>query len=60
VVLYCACPNDVTAARMALMLRRHGIRRVRPLAGGITAWRARGAAGEARPAATDAVLPAAR
>lgn len=39
VILFCACPNEATAARMALMLKRRGIRRVRPLAGGIDAWR---------------------
>jgi rhodanese-related sulfurtransferase len=41
VILYCACPNEVTAARMALLLKRNGIMRVRPLAGGVEAWRAR-------------------
>ncbi len=41
VILYCACPNDVTAARMALLLKRNGIRKVRPLAGGVDAWRER-------------------
>jgi membrane protein DedA with SNARE-associated domain/rhodanese-related sulfurtransferase len=41
VVLYCACPNEVTAARMALLLKKNGITRVRPLAGGVEAWRAR-------------------
>jgi membrane protein DedA with SNARE-associated domain len=40
VILYCACPNEVTAARMALLLKRNGITRVRPLAGGVEAWRA--------------------
>jgi membrane protein DedA with SNARE-associated domain/rhodanese-related sulfurtransferase len=40
VVLFCACPNEVTSARMAILLRRNGIMRVRPLAGGIDAWRA--------------------
>lgn len=40
VVLYCACPNEVTAARMALLLRKNGITRVRPLAGGVEAWHA--------------------
>jgi len=40
VILYCACPNEVTAARMALLLRKNGITRVRPLAGGVEAWRA--------------------
>ena len=39
VILFCACPNEATAARMALMLKRRGITRVRPLAGGIDAWR---------------------
>jgi rhodanese-related sulfurtransferase len=39
VILFCACPNEATAARMALMLKRKGITRVRPLAGGIDAWR---------------------
>jgi membrane protein DedA with SNARE-associated domain/rhodanese-related sulfurtransferase len=39
VILFCACPNEATAARMALMLKRKGILRVRPLAGGIDGWR---------------------
>ena len=39
VILYCACPNEVTAARMALLLKKNGITRVRPLAGGVEAWR---------------------
>jgi membrane protein DedA with SNARE-associated domain/rhodanese-related sulfurtransferase len=39
VILFCACPNEATAAKMALMLKRRGISRVRPLAGGIDAWR---------------------
>ena len=42
VILFCACPNEVTAARMALMLRSKGITRVRPLVGGIDAWREKG------------------
>jgi membrane protein DedA with SNARE-associated domain/rhodanese-related sulfurtransferase len=41
IILYCSCPNEVTSARVALQLRRHGIARVRPLLGGIDAWRAR-------------------
>ena len=40
VVVYCACPNDATAVKVALLLRRSGIRQVRPLAGGIDAWSA--------------------
>lgn len=41
IVLYCSCPNEVTSARMALLLRRNGIKRVRPLLGGLDAWRER-------------------
>jgi membrane protein DedA with SNARE-associated domain/rhodanese-related sulfurtransferase len=38
VVLYCACPNEVTSARAAKLLMKKGYQRVRPLAGGIDAW----------------------
>ena len=38
VVVYCACPNEATAAKVAKALIRHGFKRVRPLAGGIDAW----------------------
>ena len=41
IILYCSCPNEVTSARTALLLHRNGIRRVRPLLGGIDAWRER-------------------
>jgi membrane protein DedA with SNARE-associated domain/rhodanese-related sulfurtransferase len=51
VILFCACPNEVTAARMALMLRKRGITKVRPLAGGIAEWREREFPLEARPPA---------
>src|SRR3989442_666078 len=40
-ILYCSCPNEVSSARTALLLHRNGIRRVRPLLGGIDAWRER-------------------
>lgn len=39
IVLYCSCPNEVTSARVALLLHRKGFTRVRPLKGGIDAWR---------------------
>jgi len=42
VVLYCGCPNEGSAAQMALLLRARGFRSARPLLGGIDAWRARG------------------
>ena len=41
VVLYCTCPNEVSSARTALLLKKKGIHRVRPLAGGLDAWRER-------------------
>lgn len=39
IVVYCSCPNEVTSARVALSLQRRGFTRVRPLLGGIDAWR---------------------
>jgi len=39
IVLYCACPNEVSSARTAMKLKRNGISRVRPLLGGLDAWR---------------------
>jgi membrane protein DedA with SNARE-associated domain/rhodanese-related sulfurtransferase len=41
IILYCSCPNEVSSARVALLLHRKGILRVRPLLGGIEAWRER-------------------
>ena len=37
-VVYCACPNEATAARIAKQLLAMGFHPVRPLAGGIHAW----------------------
>jgi rhodanese-related sulfurtransferase len=42
VVLYCAGASEFTSARVALALHQRGIEKVRPLAGGIRAWRDRG------------------
>jgi rhodanese-related sulfurtransferase len=42
VVLYCDCPSEFTSARVALALRQKGVEHVRPLAGGLRAWRDRG------------------
>jgi membrane protein DedA with SNARE-associated domain/rhodanese-related sulfurtransferase len=39
VVLYCNCPNEVTSAKMALMLRRKGVQKIRPLQNGLNGWR---------------------
>jgi membrane protein DedA with SNARE-associated domain/rhodanese-related sulfurtransferase len=41
IVLYCTCPNEVSSARTALLLKKKGIHRVRPLEGGLDAWRGR-------------------
>jgi len=38
IILYCTCPNEATSARAALQLKRAGIRKVHPLAGGFAAW----------------------
>jgi membrane protein DedA with SNARE-associated domain/rhodanese-related sulfurtransferase len=39
IIVYCSCPNEVSSARLALRLQRQGFTRVRPLLGGIDAWR---------------------
>jgi membrane protein DedA with SNARE-associated domain/rhodanese-related sulfurtransferase len=41
-VIYCNCPNEVTAAMAAKTLMTQGYRRVRPLLGGLDAWDAAG------------------
>jgi len=41
IILYCSCPNEVSSARMSLFLHRNGVLRVRPLLGGLDAWRER-------------------
>ncbi len=46
VIVYCACPNEASAAAVAKQLMRAGFRRVRPLGGGIDAWVERGYAVE--------------
>jgi membrane protein DedA with SNARE-associated domain/rhodanese-related sulfurtransferase len=38
IVVYCACPNEVSAAVAAKHLRQAGFKDVRPLFGGIDAW----------------------
>jgi membrane protein DedA with SNARE-associated domain/rhodanese-related sulfurtransferase len=39
IIVYCSCPNEVSSARVALQLQRKGFTRVRPLLGGLDAWR---------------------
>ena len=38
VIVYCACPNEATAVKVAQRLRKVGFKRIRPLLGGIDAW----------------------
>lgn len=38
VVLYCACPNEASAVKVAQKLKKVGYKRIRPLLGGIDAW----------------------
>lgn len=42
IILYCTCPSEASAARVAKILMNHGFSRVRPLLGGLDAWRAAG------------------
>src|SRR2546426_6492307 len=49
VVLYCACPNEASAAYAAKKLLDRGYVRVRPLLGGLDAWVAAGHEVEHRP-----------
>jgi len=42
VVVYCDCPNEISAARLARQLQRAGFANVRPLVGGLKAWQAAG------------------
>lgn len=44
IVVYCSCPNDVTAAQVAALLLAHGFHKARPLGGGLDAWNEAGAA----------------
>lgn len=42
VIIYCACPNEATAAIAANHLKRAGYKKIRPLLGGIDAWASAG------------------
>lgn len=49
VIVYCACPNEASAAVVAKRIIHHGYSRVRPLEGGFDAWVAAGYAVERQP-----------
>jgi rhodanese-related sulfurtransferase len=42
VVVYCACPNEASAAIVAKRLKKAGLKTIHPLLGGIDAWIAAG------------------
>jgi len=42
IILYCTCPNEASAARVAQILVNNGFKKVRPLHGGLDAWIAAG------------------
>jgi rhodanese-related sulfurtransferase len=42
IILYCSCPSEASAARVAKLLMNHGFAKVRPLHGGLDAWIAAG------------------
>ncbi|MFS2159467.1 DedA family protein/thiosulfate sulfurtransferase GlpE [Pseudomonas sp. Pseusp122] len=39
VVIYCACPHELSAALLAEKLGQHGVTRIQALTGGLDAWR---------------------
>lgn len=57
VIVYCACPNEASAARIAQQLIRMGCLRVRPLTGGIFAWKDAGFGVEAVAIPVTAAVP---
>jgi membrane protein DedA with SNARE-associated domain/rhodanese-related sulfurtransferase len=49
IILYCTCPSEASAARVAKILINHGFTKVRPLYGGLDAWIAAGYSIETAP-----------
>jgi rhodanese-related sulfurtransferase len=39
IILYCTCPSEETSVKVAMELRRLGVKRVRPLRGGLQGWK---------------------
>ena len=42
IIVYCSCPDEASAAIKTLQMRKFGFANVRPLKGGLAAWRAAG------------------
>jgi membrane protein DedA with SNARE-associated domain/rhodanese-related sulfurtransferase len=59
IIVYCSCPNEVSSARLALRLQRKGFTRVRPLQGGLDAWKEQNFPMEVRRRSLSASSPAA-
>jgi membrane protein DedA with SNARE-associated domain/rhodanese-related sulfurtransferase len=59
IVLYCTCPSEASAARVAKLLINHGFTQVRPLFGGLDAWLAAGFPVEFDPPPKAGAAPAA-
>nr|WP_310127031.1 DedA family protein/thiosulfate sulfurtransferase GlpE [Paraburkholderia terricola] len=55
-VIYCSCPNEISAAWMAGRLRQAGVKLALPLTGGIDAWRLAGFDVEPIIAVSDAAI----
>jgi membrane protein DedA with SNARE-associated domain/rhodanese-related sulfurtransferase len=51
IVVYCTCPSEASAARVAKQLINHGFKEVRPLHGGLDAWIEAGYAVDGAPGA---------
>jgi rhodanese-related sulfurtransferase len=61
IIVYCSCPDEASAAIKTLQMRKFGFANVRPLKGGLAAWRAAGhpvelIGDEAKQAAADNTL----
>jgi membrane protein DedA with SNARE-associated domain/rhodanese-related sulfurtransferase len=57
VIVYCACPNEESAATAAKHLKQAGFKKIRPLLGGIDAWLEAGHPIERAGLAADAIEP---
>jgi membrane protein DedA with SNARE-associated domain/rhodanese-related sulfurtransferase len=42
IIVYCACPNEASAAFVAKQLKKAGFKKIRPLLGGVEAWKQAG------------------
>jgi membrane protein DedA with SNARE-associated domain/rhodanese-related sulfurtransferase len=42
IIVYCACPNEASAVFVAKQLKKAGFKKIRPLLGGIEAWKQAG------------------